>query len=51
MEPSQSKPVDESSISALIADFNAITQNQDQTVATHYLEMSNYDLNVFPLNL
>ena len=47
MEPSQSKPIDESTLSAFVADFNAITQNQDQTVAAHYLEMSNYDLNVF----
>lgn len=46
MEPSQSKPIDESTLSGFIADFNAITQNQDQTVAAHYLEMSNYDLNV-----
>ncbi len=31
---------------ALIADFNAITQNEDKTTALHYLEMSDFDLNV-----
>ena len=30
----------------MIADFNSITQNQDQRIAQHYLEMSAYDLNV-----
>jgi hypothetical protein len=47
---SQGKPMDEAALAPLVSDFNAITQNQDQAIAAHYLEMSNYDLNVLPVN-
>lgn len=44
MEPSTDNSGDRK---AQIQDFNAITQNQDENVALHYLEMSAFDLNVY----
>lgn len=45
MEPSKDKP--DFDQNTLIADFNAITQNENTAIALHYLEMSSYDMNVF----